>query len=54
MVKWYLKTVWDRYLKIFYSENDRDMVLIYANRPEDEVLEEIKSITLERLQAVIK
>ena len=50
----YLKKVRDGYLKIFYSEKDRDMVLIDANRTEDEVFEEIKSITLERLQAVVK
>ena len=50
----YLKKVRDGYLKIFYSEKDRDIVLIDANRTEDEVFEEIKSITLERLQAVVK
>ncbi len=46
----YLKRVRDGYLQIFYSEKERDIRLIDASRSEEEVFEEIKSITLERLK----
>ncbi|WP_448588603.1 dTMP kinase [Thermocrinis sp.] len=50
----YLKRVRDGYLQIFYSEKERDIRLIDASKPEDEVFEEIKDITLEKLQAIVK
>jgi dTMP kinase len=46
----YLKRVRDGYLQIFYSEKERDIRLIDASRSEEEVFEEIKAITLERLK----
>jgi dTMP kinase len=46
----YLKKVRDGYLQIFYSEKERDIRLIDASRSEEEVFEEIKTITLERLK----
>ncbi len=46
----YLKKVRDGYLQIFYSEKERDLRLIDASRSEEEVFEEIKTITLERLK----
>jgi dTMP kinase len=46
----YLKRVRDGYLQIFYSEKERDIRLIDASRSEEEVFEEIKTITLERLK----
>jgi thymidylate kinase (EC 2.7.4.9) len=46
----YLKKVRDGYLQIFYSEKERDIMLIDASRSEEEVFEEIKTITLERLK----
>jgi dTMP kinase len=50
----YLKRVRDGYLQIFYSEKERDIRLIDASRSEEEVFEEIKAITLERLKVFIK
>jgi dTMP kinase len=46
----YLKKVRDGYLQIFYSEKERDIRLIDASRSEEEVFEEIKAITLEKLK----
>ena len=46
----YLKKVRDGYLQIFYSEKERDIRLIDASKSEEEVFEEIKTITLERLK----
>jgi thymidylate kinase len=46
----YLKKVRDGYLQIFYSEKERDIRLIDASKSEEEVFEEIKAITLERLK----
>jgi len=46
----YLKKVRDGYLQVFYSEKERDIRLIDASRSEEEVFEEIKTITLERLK----
>jgi dTMP kinase len=48
----YLKRVRDGYLQIFYSEKERDIRLIDASRSEEEVFEEIKAITLERLKVL--
>jgi dTMP kinase len=48
----YLKKVRDGYLQIFYSEKERDIRLIDASRSEEEVFEEIKAITLERLKVL--
>jgi len=48
----YLKKVRDGYLQIFYSEKERDIRLIDASRSEEEVFEEIKTITLERLKVL--
>jgi dTMP kinase len=48
----YLKRVRDGYLQIFYSEKERDIRLIDASRSEEEVFEEIKAITLERLRVL--
>jgi thymidylate kinase (EC 2.7.4.9) len=48
----YLKRVRDGYLQIFYSEKERDIRLIDASRSEEEVFEEIKNITLERLKVL--
>jgi len=48
----YLKKVRDGYLQIFYSEKERDVRLIDASRSEEEVFEEIKAITLERLKVL--
>jgi thymidylate kinase len=48
----YLKRVRDGYLQIFYSEKERDIRLIDASRSEEEVFEEIKTITLERLKVL--
>jgi dTMP kinase len=48
----YLKRVGDGYLQIFYSEKERDIRLIDASRSEEEVFEEIKTITLERLKVL--
>jgi dTMP kinase len=50
----YLKRVRDGYLQILYSEKERDIRLIDASRSEEEVFEEIKAITLERLKVFIK
>jgi len=48
----YLKKVRDGYLQILYSEKERDIRLIDASRSEEEVFEEIKTITLERLKVL--
>lgn len=48
----YLKRVRDGYLQILYSEKERDIRLIDASRSEEEVFEEIKTITLERLKVL--
>ncbi len=48
----YLKRVRDGYLQIFYSEKERDIRLIDASGSEEEVFEEIKAITLERLKVL--
>jgi dTMP kinase len=48
----YLKKVRDGYLQVFYSEKERDIRLIDASRSEEEVFEEIKTITLERLKVL--
>jgi thymidylate kinase len=48
----YLKRVRDGYLQIFYSEKERDIRLIDASRSEEEVFEEIKAITLEKLKVL--
>ncbi len=48
----YLKKVREGYLQIFHSEKERDIVLIDANRSEEEVFEDVKKITLERLPVV--
>jgi dTMP kinase len=48
----YLKRVRDGYLQIFYSEKERDIRLIDASRSEEEVFEEIKTITLEKLKVL--
>jgi dTMP kinase len=48
----YLKKVRDGYLQIFYSEKERDIRLIDASRSEEEVFEEIKAITLEKLKVL--
>ncbi len=48
----YLKKVRDGYLQIFYSEKERDIRLIDASRSEEEVFEEIKTITLEKLKVL--
>jgi len=50
----YLKRVRDGYLQIFYSEKERDIFLIDADRSEEEVFEDIKNITIEKLRAVLK
>ncbi|AHE95462.1 thymidylate kinase [Thermocrinis ruber] len=48
----YLKRVRDGYLQIFYSEKERDIRLIDASRSEEEVFEEIKTITLGKLKVL--
>jgi dTMP kinase len=48
----YLKRVRDGYLRIFYFEKERDIRLIDASRSEEEVFEEIKAITLEKLKVL--
>jgi len=50
----YLKRVREGYLQIFHSEKERDIVLIDADRSEEEVFEDIKNITIEKLRAVLK
>ncbi|WP_333784560.1 dTMP kinase [Thermocrinis sp.] len=50
----YLKRVREGYLQIFHSEKERDIVLIDADRSEEEVFEDIKKIAIERIEKVIK